>query len=166
LRYLVEGEPLRNLRSYTEENAETIEAALIATGITPPDLDVYLADIATFNTMVTAGQFDDTGWVDLTSTGYTETSDPAPRLRRLGHVVFAQGGWTNAGMVANTTYVVSTIPDGQGLRPSGTVQFTPGMSSAGSTGKIAVAANGQISVSTSGTVAGYFRLDPGQWIRA
>lgn len=162
LNYLVQGEPVRNFRAYSQSNAEAIEAALIATGITPPDLADYLADIATFNTLATAGVFNDSGWVAVTTTSpAVAISGAAPQVRKIGKMVIARGGWTNGGQTANTTTASGTIPSG--YRPSQQQEAVPGMSSAGSTGKLIIATTGVVSVAAGGTVAGYFRMDALVW---
>lgn len=53
IEYLVEGEPIRSTRLVLENNAKTIEAALIAGGIAPPlapDLAAAVARIGTLET--------------------------------------------------------------------------------------------------------------------
>lgn len=169
-------EPAGMVAAIVNASVDKIEQVLQGAGIVPPsaDLTAMLAQLSAFNTRNTAGEFTDSGWVAVTVTSPAVAITGAPpQVRKIGKRVIARGGFAGTGQVANTATASGTIP--AGYRPpttpsSGTTQapatleFAPGMSSAGSTGKIVVtAATGVVQVAAGGSVAGYFRLDGMNW---
>lgn len=160
--YLVEGEPFNTFRLKSEQIAFGLEDALQTAGITPPDLADFLADLATFNTLAAAGVFTDSGWQAVPVAGPFAAHTVPPAVRKIGKTVYARGGWTNAGLTANTVTAVGTIP--AGYRPATQLEFVPGMSSPGSTGKAFVATTGVVSLNPGGTVPGYMRFDAQVWM--
>lgn len=166
LRKFDNGEPAANVGVIVNQHADNIEAALQGAGIVPPpaDLTAMLAQLAAFNTRNTAGEFTDSGWVAITNTG-TIRPGYTPQVRKIGTRVWARGGWTTSGQTANTSANAGTIP--AGYRPStaqATTEFAPGMSSAGSLGKVSITnSTGVIATVVGGTPPGYMVLDGVTW---
>jgi hypothetical protein len=164
LRKFDDGESARTTAVIVNQHADTVEAALQTVGSVPPDLTAMLAQLAAFNTLNTAGAFTDSGWVAITNSGTIRTGY-TPQVRKIGKLVIARGGWTTSGQTANTTAAVGTIPSG--YRPStgqATMEMQPGMSSAGSLGKILVTnSTGVVSTVVGGTPPGYMVLDGMSW---
>jgi hypothetical protein len=55
----------------------------------------------------------DTGWVNVTiNPGFAVWSTNTPRVRRIGNVVYGQGGWGPTGLTASGTFTVGVLPAG------------------------------------------------------
>jgi hypothetical protein len=121
LEYLVQGEPARNTRQALENNAKTIEAALLARGVPPADLLDLIA----------AGWFTDTGWVNLPlAAGWNSSSSPG--YRKIGKTVWFRGEvWTTATSTTDTNLLSTPLP--AGFRPATRTRFLIG-STGGSSG--------------------------------
>lgn len=164
-------EPAGMTAAIVNASVDKIEEVLQGAGIVPPsaDLDAMLDQLSAFNTLNAAGAFIDTGWVTITNSG-TVRAGYTPRVRRLGRLVVAEGGWTTSGQTANTTAAAGTIPatvtvngTAYNLRPALQKEFNPGMSSAGSLGKVVIATTGVVSTVVGGTPPGYMVLDGMTW---
>lgn len=154
-------EPAALVASIVNQHADTLEAALIAGGVTPANTTAMLTQLAAWNARNTAGDFTDSGWVNITVTAPTAAHTQAPQVRKIGRLVVARGGWSSTGLTANTGTAAGAIPTG--YRPSSTLEVAPGMSSAGSTGKASIATTGVVTLAPGGTVPGFFRLDGVTW---
>lgn len=64
IKYLVQGEPVRNTRQALEDNAKTIESALAARGVTPPNTPDLAALAGRVTVLETVG-----AWTDLPVVG-------------------------------------------------------------------------------------------------
>jgi diphthamide biosynthesis methyltransferase len=123
LEYIVEGEPLREARLALENNAKSIEAALVLGGIAPPASQ----DLATLSGRVTALEADtastEVAYVTNVSIAYNDVAAGWTGLRywRNGNVVTVSGAFRFVNAAANLT-VVATLP--AGFRPPGTIQTT------------------------------------------
>lgn len=105
----------------------------------------------------------DSGWQTVTVASGKQALASPPKVRKIGKVVYAQGGWNATGLAdPNTNYVVGTIPNG--YRPTVTLAFNPGMSAAGSLGRMSIDPDGSVNVQTSGSVATQWRLDTICWL--
>lgn len=105
----------------------------------------------------------DSGWVNITMFAGRAALPETPQVRKIGKVVYAKGGWDNTGLASpNTTYQVGTIP--VGYRPATFMGITPGLSSAGSTGRGTISSAGAVLMETGGTVATQWRLDGMSWL--
>jgi hypothetical protein len=169
LRKFDNGEPAGNVGVIVNEHADAIEAALQDQGVIPPDLADMLSQLSAFNALNAAGAFIDSGWINITNSGTIRTGY-TPRVRRLGRLVVAEGGWTTSGQTANSSAAAGTIPatvtvggTAYNLRPAVQKEFNPGMSSAGSLGKVIVATTGIVSTVVGGTPPGYMVLDGMTW---
>lgn len=160
LEYLVQGEPARNTRLALENNAKTIEAALVARGVPPTDLQDLIA----------GGWFSDSGWVGIVSAAGT-TLNGSPQVRKVGKLVKAQAGWSSAtipggagAMQPNTNYYVAAaggIP--AGFRPSYTLYLRAGTNSAANPGRFVIGTDGSIQLHVGAVVSSYYRLDTCDW---
>ena len=74
IKYLVEGEPIKTTRQVMEDNAKTIEAALIAGGIAPPLAPDLAAAVARIGTLEAGA------WTTYTPTWTTPSGALAPTL--------------------------------------------------------------------------------------
>ena len=123
LEYIVEGEPLREARPALENNAKTIEAALVRGGIAPPEAQ----DLATLSGRVTALEADTAStqvtYVTNMTIAYNDVAAGWTGLRywRNGNVVTLSGAFRFVAAAPNLT-VVATLP--AGFRPPGTIQTT------------------------------------------
>jgi hypothetical protein len=112
------------------------------------------------STRVTALEAD-SGWVDVPVTaGHGAYQNPA--VRKIGKTVYARGGFTNTGLEANAEEQVATIPSG--FQPATTLVISPGMSSAGSTGRLVIRSDRSVTVGTGNPVASYFKMDGASWL--
>jgi hypothetical protein len=102
----------------------------------------------------------DSGWVNVTiAAGFAAQGTEIPQVRKIGNVVQARGGWSNTGMPdPNTTYSVGTIPAGYRPAAGYPVRGFPGMTSAGSTGRMVIDDSGAVTINTGGAVAGFFMM--------
>jgi hypothetical protein len=115
LRYILEGQPARDTRKYLEENAHTIEAALVAGGITPPGAADLAALVGRVNTLEAE---QDAPWVDYVQrftggSGFVEgaTTNNKGRYHRVGTMV--TGTFyiaTGAGFVPGSGPFAFTLP--------------------------------------------------------
>lgn len=150
IEYLTEGEPAGYTRQKLQRNAEKIEAALVARGVPPADLQALIA----------AGWFSDTGWLDITpAAGFAAMAGAEkPQVRKLGRILLFQGGFTNAGMAVNGTYAVSlALPTS--TRPTQTAIVGLGSSAGAAVASGFLTSAGIISVRTSATLGTYYKLD-------
>jgi hypothetical protein len=84
----------------------------------------------------------------------------APQVRKIGSVVYARGGWSSTGISAGSN-TAGTIPSG--YRPTQQLIFTPGMSAAGSQGRMAIGSDGVVEIDATASVATQWRLDTCCW---
>lgn len=83
LEYLVEGEPVKYTRQKLERNAKTVEAALVAGGLTPPGASDYAALVGRVTALENrsvmrrwySGSTTTAGTVSLNQTDFTRGSD-------------------------------------------------------------------------------------------
>jgi Collagen triple helix repeat (20 copies) len=107
----------------------------------------------------------DTGWVDITVSGGfaalnpTATPHEKPQARQYGKLVKLRGGFTNAGLTANTTFNVGVMPAAVPL------PFEAAIAALGTSAGNAVAdgrvinGSGIIQIRTGATVGTYYKLD-------
>lgn len=149
LKYITQGEPIRNTRQALEDNAFTIETALANGAIAPADIAALTA----------AGWFSDTGWTDITpASGFAVLSTAEkPQVRRRAGLLLFQGGFLNTGMAASGTYNVATLP--VGYRPAQTAIVGVGSSAGAAVASGFLTSAGVLSFRLSATLGGYYKLD-------
>lgn len=107
----------------------------------------------------------DTGWLNVpTAGGFTAmTGSEAPQVRLRHGVIYTRGGWTGAGMTANTVHTVVAaggIPASCRPPASGSPVLTTSGSSAGSAlASLHIFNDGSVQVRTGATVGGYYKMD-------
>jgi hypothetical protein len=150
LKYLEVGQPARDTRDVLEDNARSIEAALIRGGIAPTSIQ----------TLTAAGWFSDTGWLTLTAaagrTAFTGADRPQARMR--GGIVYLRGAFQTTGMAAATTYDLCTLP-ATITRPGAQINMYAGSSTAAAGGKLMVKTDGTVQVLTGPTVGTYYVIN-------
>ena len=106
----------------------------------------------------------DSGWVDVPlRAGFVAlgTGSPASqrlRVRKIGNVVYMQGGITNATVVASTTVAVADVPAGYWPVAVNSIQAA-GSSSAAALCPAFVTDAGVVELRPSGTVGSYYKFD-------
>lgn len=105
---------------------------------------------------------EDTGWVNVTIAGGFAAAADHPQVRRIGNVVYMQGGWLNTGISTTTNYTVGTVP--VGFRPTVDLTFAVGSSTAAALASGFVTAAGSVLLRTSGTLGGYYRYTGLSWL--
>lgn len=171
LHKFADKEPAGMVAAIVNQVVDKIEQVLQGAGVGPPSADVtaMLAQLSAFNALNGGGAFVDTGWVAITNTGTIRTGF-TPRVRRIGKLVIGDGGWTTSSQTANTSAAVGTVPasatvsgTAYNLRPATAKEFVPGMSAAGSVGKMSLSTAGVLSAVVGATPPGYMMIDTVVW---
>lgn len=107
---------------------------------------------------------DDTGWVNCTvrATFAAMAGSESPKVRRIGNVVWAKGGFLNTGTAINNNYLVGDLP-----AAVGGVSFAPpendiraaGTSAGNATADFFVRQDNILELRTGAILSGYFKLD-------
>lgn len=106
--------------------------------------------------------FEDTGWVNITTSGGFAIQDQ-PQVRRIGGVVYARGGWSNTGMSINSVHNVGTLP--AGFEPAGTsigIRWTTSTGATSGTGFVLT--TGAVQVRTGGALSAYYQFGGNAWL--
>jgi hypothetical protein len=100
----------------------------------------------------------DTGWIELTTEpGFTPSPSYPPRVRRIGNVVYFDGGWEGAGMAASSFYpAVAELP--VGMTPPRNTFHTASVNTqaTGYQGRITFLASGTVQINTGPNLAAYY----------
>lgn len=144
LRYPVKGEPINKTRAMLEENAKSIEAALLAKGVPATGA----ADLAAVSGRVSPLEYD-TGWVAgaTAASPATTWSIAGTLVRRQGKVLSIAGSAAKASWAAGET-VMTLQPQ---YRPTVTVELLVRVGSAYFGAQ--VLPSGVVSMYTAGTGA-------------
>jgi hypothetical protein len=148
IKYPVAGEPIRTTRQILEDNARTVEAALVRGGIAPPAAQ----DLATLSGRVTALETGTAGTI-AAATGWTGAGLKVALfpggLVRLGGWVTNTGGFTPSG---NGAEVLATITS-PAHRPSAVKFFQIPVSVGQTSIQVNVNTNGTIVIARPSSVA-------------
>ena len=101
----------------------------------------------------------DSGWAMATvASGYTAQPNYPPKARKVGNLVYLSGGVRGAGISANTSQYVLTLP--AGYRPVGNSIYVVGGSSSGAACPLfVIQPDGRVSLRTTSTTGSYYLMD-------
>ena len=101
----------------------------------------------------------DSGWAMATvASGYTAQPNYPPKARKVGNLVYLSGGINGAGISANTSQYVLTLP--AGYRPIGNSIYVVGGSSSGAACPLfVIQPDGRVSMRTTNTTGSYYLMD-------
>ena len=153
IKYLVQGDPAYLTRQVLQENAETVEAALMAGGITPPGASDYLSLLA----RVIALEPDPWQAIAYVTGTAAIAGYRTPRYRLEGDLVRLEGVWGITGTLASNT-VLGIVP--ALYRPSQIMPLGALVGAAGG-GQVDVTPAGQIVTRTAMT--GFISLIDETW---
>jgi hypothetical protein len=100
----------------------------------------------------------DTGWIDVeTEDGFTPSAAYPPRVRRIGNVVYFEGGWEDDGLAASSFFpAVGVLPVGF-TPPRNTFHAAAVNTQAnGYQGRITFLATGTVQINTGPNLAAYY----------
>lgn len=105
---------------------------------------------------------EDTGWVNVTiASGFAGLGGvEAPAVRRIGKQVFMRGGWSNTGIVLNSSNTVGTLPSSQFWPVVNSISRTGTSVGAAAASGFVVASNGSVQIRTNGTGSTYYSFSP------
>lgn len=172
LKYLAVGEPARNTRQVLEDNAKTVEAALVVRGVTPPAV-VDLAAEASARASADAALdtrlqvLEPGAWTALSLVGgYSSYAAPATypvvSYRKEGRRAWLRGWLLNSGAVAGNTAVTSS-PLPVPLRPVGSNATLWVTTDTGTLRRFEVRTDGHLYTFGALTASTYINLEPGTW---
>ena len=101
----------------------------------------------------------DSGWAMATvASGYTAQPNYPPKARKVGNLDYLSGGINGAGISANTSQYVLTLP--AGYRPIGNSIYVVGGSSSGAACPLfVIQPDGRVSMRTTNTTGSYYLMD-------